>query len=109
MIVEDSLKAALKQKAELLDDVFGLNKTINNVNDKVKNQDSYEHLLGEKINLIKTYQKEIENLKKLLAQQTESWRISENKYVIKISDLNDEVHSLKNLKDNLEIEIRSNV
>ena len=95
-------KTALKEKEELLENIFGLNKNIETANNKIRLQEGYENVLREKSNVINTCLEEIAKLKKLIEKQSEELKTKEFQYKNEISTLNKEVISLKKERDILE-------
>lgn len=102
--LEDSFKLVAKEKADLLENVFGLNETIVTAHGKIKVQGGYEKVLAEKAHVIKVSQQEIEHLKKLLQEQTDSHSIKETSHAGQIKELREDVLILKETIGNLEVD-----
>jgi FtsZ-binding cell division protein ZapB len=101
-VLDTSLKTVMKEKDKLVESVFELNETITSAQDRIKVQGGYENVLAEKAHVIKTCLEEIDNLKLLLQQQSETQKIKEEEHNAQIQKLREENLKLKVAVDELE-------
>jgi len=102
-MLESSLKTVTREKENLIENVFGLNATITSAHDRIKVQGGYENVLAEKAHTIKTCLEEIDNLKLLLQQQFESFKLKEEEHNEEMQKLKEENLQLRKTVDNLEV------
>jgi len=78
-----------------------LQASFDDVNEKLKLQEDYKCALEGKVKIIKAKQVEIDQLKKLLAQEEECRNMKINDFLDKISYLNDELNAIQKINDEL--------
>jgi len=107
--LKDSLKSVTQEINNLTVNNLTLQETLNQTQRKLKLHNENEALLGSRTEMIKTLEEEVERLRKLLAEQTQSAEAKENELTKQISQLNIKLLPLQEKEETLLIELNSNL
>jgi len=89
------------ENERLRDEKSSLQKLVGTLQVKLKTQGGYEKVISSNIELMKTQQTEIEQLKKSLIEQMETSSKRDNDQTKEITQLNTELNTLKAIKEEL--------
>ena len=89
------------ENERLRDEKSSLQKLVGTLQVKLKTQGGYEKVISSNIELMKTQQTEIEQLKKSLIEQMETSSKRDNDQTKEIIQLNTELNTLKAIKEEL--------